>query len=164
MPGRPFDLRTRHRLCARPGPQRPACPVSRRIQFSGCAARRGTRRSTCAATRWACNPRRAATLVQEELEDWQQLAVEGHWNARRPWMSYHENLGTHLASLVGARSGEVVAMNSLTVNLHLMMVSFFSPDAKRHKIVIEKPRLPVRPLRGRVAAAVSRPGSRQFAD
>ena len=87
-------------------------------------------------------PRNAAVLVQEELEDWRRLAVEGHWKARRPWLPYHENLSTHLASLVGARPGEVVAMNSLTVNLHLMMVSFFTPGGNRHKIVIEKPAFP----------------------
>lgn len=87
-------------------------------------------------------PKRAASMVEEELEDWRRLAVEGHWKARRPWLPYHENLSANLASLVGARPGEVVAMNSLTVNLHLMMVSFFSPNAKRHKIVIEKPAFP----------------------
>ncbi|NNF52486.1 MAG: kynureninase [Gammaproteobacteria bacterium] len=87
-------------------------------------------------------PKRAAELVKEELEDWQRLAVEGHWKARRPWMPYHENLSADLAGLVGARAGEVVAMNSLTVNLHLMMVSFFRPQQGRHKILIEKPAFP----------------------
>jgi len=87
-------------------------------------------------------PKRAAELVAEELQDWQRLAVEGHWKARRPWMPYHENLGADLAGLVGARAGEVVAMNSLTVNLHLMMVSFFRPRPTRNKILIEKPAFP----------------------
>lgn len=87
-------------------------------------------------------PKRAGELVREELEDWQRLAVEGHWRARRPWMPYHENLSADLAGLVGARSGEVVAMNSLTVNLHLMMVSFFRPRPGRFKILIERPAFP----------------------
>ncbi len=87
-------------------------------------------------------PKRAAELVAEELHDWQHLAVEGHWKARRPWMPYHENLSADLAGLVGARAGEVVAMNSLTVNLHLMMVSFFRPRPNRYKILIERPAFP----------------------
>ncbi len=87
-------------------------------------------------------PRRAAQLVQEELQDWARLGVEGHWKARRPWMPYHENLSADLAGLVGARPGEVVAMNSLTVNLHLMMVSFYRPRKERCKILIEKPAFP----------------------
>ncbi len=87
-------------------------------------------------------PKRAAKLVEEELEDWRRLAVEGHWQARRPWMPYHENLAADLAGLVGARPGEVVAMNSLTVNLHLMMVSFFRPRPDRYKILIEQPAFP----------------------
>lgn len=87
-------------------------------------------------------PRSAAQLVQEELEDWQRLAVEGHWKARRPWMPYHENLAADLAGLVGGRPGEVVAMNSLTVNLHLMMVSFYRPRPQRFKILIERQAFP----------------------
>ncbi len=87
-------------------------------------------------------PLRATQLVNEELEDWRRLAVEGHFEARRPWMPYHEQLAGPLARLVGARPGEVVAMNSLTVNLHLMMVSFFRPSADRTRIVIERGAFP----------------------
>lgn len=87
-------------------------------------------------------PKRAAELVGEELEDWHRLAVEGHFSARRPWMPYHEIVTDPLARLVGARPDEVVAMNSLTVNLHLMMVSFFRPAGARRKIVIERGAFP----------------------
>lgn len=87
-------------------------------------------------------PRAAATLVNEELEDWARLAVEGHFHARRPWMPYHEQLAAPLARLVGAQPGEVVAMNTLTVNLHLMMVSFFRPQGARRRIVIERGAFP----------------------
>ncbi len=87
-------------------------------------------------------PKRAAELVQEELQDWHRYGVEGHWKARRPWLPYHENLSADLAGLVGARQGEVVAMNSLTVNLHLMMVSFYRPRDQRYKILIEQPAFP----------------------
>lgn len=87
-------------------------------------------------------PREAATLVHEELEDWARLAVEGHFHARRPWMPYHEQLAAPLARLVGAQPREVVAMNTLTVNLHLMMVSFFRPQGKRRRIVIERGAFP----------------------
>ncbi|MFN2300575.1 MAG: kynureninase [Gammaproteobacteria bacterium] len=87
-------------------------------------------------------PKRVATLVSEELEDWQRLAVEGHFQARRPWMPYHEFVREPLARLVGAQPDEVVAMNALTVNLHLMMVSFYRPSGTRTKIVIERGAFP----------------------
>lgn len=87
-------------------------------------------------------PKRAAHMVQEELEDWQQLAVAGHQGARRPWMPYHELLTEPLARLVGAQADEVVAMNSLTVNLHLMLISFFRPQGERSRIMIERGAFP----------------------
>lgn len=87
-------------------------------------------------------PRSARTLVAEEFEDWAGLGVEAHTQARRPWVSYHEQLTPYLARLVGARGHEVVAMNSLTTNLHLMMVSFYRPTAERHAILIEKSAFP----------------------
>jgi len=87
-------------------------------------------------------PHAARTLVAEEFEDWAQYAVEGHIRARRPWVSYHEHLTPLVARVVGAREDEVVVMNSLTVNLHLMMVSFYRPTAKRHAIVIERGAFP----------------------
>ncbi|MDZ4829605.1 MAG: kynureninase [Phycisphaerae bacterium] len=82
-------------------------------------------------------PRRARELVDRELDDWAALAVEGHHDAATPWLSYHEIFRDSGARLVGARPGEVVMMNSLTVNLHLMMVSFFRPQGRRTKILIE---------------------------
>lgn len=85
-------------------------------------------------------PLEARTLVQEELDDWARLAVLGHEHARRPWIPYHENLTPGLTHLTGAHPSEVIAMNSLTVNLHLMLASFFRPDGpggRRTKILIE---------------------------
>ncbi len=82
-------------------------------------------------------PRATGPLVAEMLEDWSRLGVEGHLHARAPWYSYHELFRDTGARLVGALPGEVVMMNSLTVNLHLMLVSFFRPHGRRTKILIE---------------------------
>jgi kynureninase len=82
-------------------------------------------------------PRSARKYIEAELEDWAKLGVEGHFRARSPWMPYHRLLTDQVARLVGAKSSEVVVMNSLTVNLHLMMVSFYRPSKSRHKIVVE---------------------------
>ena len=75
--------------------------------------------------------------IFNELEDWHQLGVEGHLHARKPWLPYHEFLKESTARLVGALPHEAVVMNSLTVNLHLMMVSFYQPDKNRFKIIFE---------------------------
>jgi kynureninase len=82
-------------------------------------------------------PRTTRKFVGEELEDWANLGVEGHMHARRPWLYYHKFSKKALAKIVGARPAEVVAMNQLTVNLHLMMVSFFQPTQARYKIITE---------------------------
>jgi kynureninase len=82
-------------------------------------------------------PKTVRAYVEQELEDWEMLGVEGHFHAKHPWMPYHELLTGQTARLVGAKPVEVVAMNTLTVNLHLMMVSFYRPTPQRHKIVIE---------------------------
>src|SRR4051794_33720488 len=82
-------------------------------------------------------PRSARRYIEQELEDWAALGVEGHFHGRHPWMPYHRLLTEQTALLVGAKPDEVVVMNSLTVNLHLMMVSFYRPTKQRHKIVIE---------------------------
>lgn len=82
-------------------------------------------------------PRNTEAALLQELKDWRELGVEGHFEAKNPWMPYHEFLTQHYAELVGAEPVEVVAMNSLTVNLHLMMVTFYRPTEKRHKILIE---------------------------
>ncbi|MBT8085380.1 MAG: kynureninase [Woeseia sp.] len=86
--------------------------------------------------------RLAGQFVREELEDWAELGVEGHFRARRPWLPYHRQATEGLAYLTGALPQEVVAMNTLTVNLHLLMASFYRPDAKRHRILIESTAFP----------------------
>ena len=87
-------------------------------------------------------PKAVAQYVEQELEDWRRRGVLGHHIATRPWIEYHEHAAAPLAALVGAREAEVVAMNSLTVNLHLMMVSFFRPGAGRKRILMEKSAFP----------------------
>jgi kynureninase len=82
-------------------------------------------------------PKSAGSFLDQELHDWAQLGVEGHFQAKNPWMPYHRLLTQQTATLVGAKPIEVVVMNSLTVNLHLMMTSFYRPTSKRHKILIE---------------------------
>jgi kynureninase len=82
-------------------------------------------------------PRRAQEYIEQELHDWAKLGVEAHFHGRNPWMPYHRLLTDNMAGVVGANPEEVVVMNSLTANLHLMMVSFYRPTAQRHKIVIE---------------------------
>jgi kynureninase len=80
--------------------------------------------------------------VRREIEDWATLVVEGHWSARRPWGQYHEQLRGPMARVVGAHDDEVVVMNSLTVNLHLLLASFYRPTHARHRIVIEDAAFP----------------------
>ncbi len=82
-------------------------------------------------------PRAAREAVNAELDYWGELGVEGHFKGRLPWMDYHEFVRDHLSELVGAQPEEVVAMNTLGVNLHLMMVSFYRPTPDRHAILIE---------------------------
>ena len=87
-------------------------------------------------------PKKVAQYLQEELEDWQKLGVEGHTQARRPWLSYHEQFTNSVARIVGAKPQEVVVMNGLTVNLHLLMLSFYKPTKTRYKIIIESAAFP----------------------
>ena len=82
-------------------------------------------------------PRSARERVVEELDDWGSLAVTGHHAARRPWIDYAERAAGGLARLAGAPAADVVAMNSLTVNLHLLMASFYRPSAARSRVLIE---------------------------
>jgi kynureninase len=82
-------------------------------------------------------PKATAEFINQELEDWNKLGVEGHMHARKPWFPYHEFLRESTTRLVGALPHEVVVMNSLTTNLHLLMVSFYRPDKKRFKIIFE---------------------------
>ncbi len=87
-------------------------------------------------------PKSVRPIVEQELEDWGRLAVDGHFHGKTPWFSYHQIFRESGARLVGALPGEVVMMNSLTVNLHLMMVTFYRPTPERHKIVIENSAFP----------------------
>lgn len=87
-------------------------------------------------------PKNAETYISQELEDWKNLGVEGHFHAKRPWMPYHEFFSQSLSKLVGAKPEEVVAMGTLTNNLHLLMVSFYRPSGKRNKILCEAKAFP----------------------
>ena len=87
-------------------------------------------------------PRTVRTILDEELRAWAELGVEGHVEGERPWKPYHAFLREPLARLVGAQPEETVAMNSLTVNLHLLMLSFYRPTPARHAIVIEDSAFP----------------------
>ena len=80
--------------------------------------------------------------IEQELEDWANLGVEGHTNGKNPWLHYHEFLTQGMASVVGAKPVEVIVMNTLTANLHFMMVSFYKPTKKRFKILIEADAFP----------------------
>ena len=82
-------------------------------------------------------PREARDVVLEEMDAWGRLPVDGHFEKDAPWYSYHEVLRAPMAGIVGAKPQEVVAMNGLTVNLHLLMVSFYRPTPRRYKILIE---------------------------
>ena len=82
-------------------------------------------------------PKSTEMALLQELSDWRTFGVEGHFEAQNPWMPYHEFLTKHYAQILGTKASEVVAMNTLTVNLHLMMVSFYRPTKERFKIVIE---------------------------
>ncbi|WP_282121722.1 kynureninase [Algibacter mikhailovii] len=87
-------------------------------------------------------PKSTKSYINEELEDWANLGVEGHTQGKTPWLSYHELLTDKMAQIVGAKSQEVIVMNTLTANLHFMMVSFYKPSKTRFKIVIESDAFP----------------------
>lgn len=87
-------------------------------------------------------PKAVRSLIEQELDDWANLGVGGHFKHQSPWYSYHELFRETGARLVGARPGEVVMMNSLTVNLHLLLTTFYRPTADRCQILIEEPTFP----------------------
>ena len=87
-------------------------------------------------------PKTAKQIVEQELEDWANLGIDAHLKAKTPWYSYHETLREPAARLVGAQPIEVISMNSLTVNLHLMMATFYRPTKARFKILMEDPAFP----------------------
>src|SRR6187551_1733280 len=82
-------------------------------------------------------PKSANNYIQQILSDWASLGVESFFHAKEPWMDYHEKLARPLSKIVGAMPNEVVAMNQLTINLHLMLVSFYNSNSKRYKILTE---------------------------
>ncbi len=87
-------------------------------------------------------PKSTAAYIQQELKDWQTLGVEGHFHAKNPWMPYHEFLTPAMAKIVGAKPEETIVMNTLTANLHFLMVSFYRPTPSRYKILIESDAFP----------------------
>jgi kynureninase len=87
-------------------------------------------------------PKNTRDFIDQELKDWQNLGVEGHFYAKNPWLPYHEFLSESYSRIIGAKTSEVVAMNTLSVNLHLMFVSFYQPNKERFKIVIENDAFP----------------------
>ena len=87
-------------------------------------------------------PKATSQYVQQELDDWATMGVEGHFQAKNPWMPYHEIFPKQLSKIVGCKQNEVVVMNSLTVNLHLLMVSFYKPTKQRYKIICEAKAFP----------------------
>lgn len=87
-------------------------------------------------------PKTTQDAVVNELEDWANFGVEGHFHARQPWFSYHEMFPQYLAPVVGALPEEIVVMNQLTVNLHLLMTSFYRPTKERYKIICEAKAFP----------------------
>src|SRR6266571_6539838 len=87
-------------------------------------------------------PKTARQIVEQELDDWAKLGVDAHLEAKTPWYSYHETLREPTARLIGAKPVEVICMNSLTVNLHLMMATFYRPTKSRNKILMEEPAFP----------------------
>ena len=82
-------------------------------------------------------PRAAEDYIRQELEDWRTLAIDGYWQARTPWMTYPQTMRQTLGQLVGALEEEVTVMNALTVNLHLLLLTFYRPTGKRYKILVE---------------------------
>ncbi|MGR3789472.1 kynureninase [Flavobacterium sp. TN-1] len=87
-------------------------------------------------------PKRAKKYVDEIMNDWASLAVEGHFYAKKPWWDYQERFAEPLSKIVGAKPNEITVMNTLTVNLHLLMVSFYQPTQKRYKIICEEKAFP----------------------
>ena len=87
-------------------------------------------------------PKIARTYVDEVMTDWEELGVEGHFESKKPWWDYHERFGTQLSKVVGSLPEEITVMNTLTVNLHLLMVSFYRPTKTRYKIICEEKAFP----------------------
>ena len=82
-------------------------------------------------------PKKVSAAIQQELQDWQQIAIGGYLHAKNPWLYYQHNFSKPLSKIVGCKENEVTVMNTLTVNLHLMMLSFYRPTKERYKIMME---------------------------
>ncbi|MEL6302133.1 MAG: kynureninase [Pseudomonadota bacterium] len=102
----------------------------------------GDRKCYLAGNSLGLQPNTVEQAVQDILGDWKALGVEGHFNGSPPWLSYHENATSGLARLLGCKASEVVAMNTLTVNLNLLLLSFYRPTAQRFRILIEADAFP----------------------
>ena len=100
-------------------------------------------------------PKAAEAALRTELNDWAEHGVEGHFRAQHPWVSYHERFAQGLSHLVGAKANEVVAMNALTVNLHLLLVSFYRPSGSAPKS-LRGQGFPFRPIRPRQPSPLPR--------
>jgi kynureninase len=87
-------------------------------------------------------PKSTRKIVEQELDDWAERGVDAHLEAATPWYTYHENLREPMARIIGAKPTEVICMNSLTVNIHLMMATFYRPTQSRFKILMEDPAFP----------------------
>ena len=120
-----------------------ADPLARyRDEFLIPASADGTEQAYFCGNSLGLQPRATRQAVIDELDDWERLGVEAHFHGKHPWMPYHEFVREDLAAVVGAQPREVVAMNSLTANLHFMMVSFYRPTAERPAILVEKHAFP----------------------
>ena len=113
-----------------------------RDQFNLPEDRDGRRNIYLCGNSLGLEPKRAVQLVTDVLSTWARLGVAGHFTGTRQWFDYHRHTTTGLARLTGAMAAEVVAMNTLTVNLHLMMASFFQPAGRKNKIVVESTAFP----------------------
>ena len=118
-------------------------PLARfRAEFNFPGERDGLKPVYLCGNSLGLQPKRAAALVREELDRWADLAVDGHFHSDRPWVTYHKHSTEGFCALVGAKPREVIAMNTLTVNLHLLMASFYKPTTRRYRIVIESKAFP----------------------
>ena len=87
-------------------------------------------------------PKTVSKYIQQELDDWATMGVEGHFHAKNPWMPYHEIFPKQLSRIVGCKENEVVVMNQLTINLHLLLVTFYRPTKEKFRIICEAKAFP----------------------
>jgi len=116
-------------------------PPARRDQFH-IPTRHGREVIYLCGNSLGLQPRATRGYVEDELDDWRDLAVDAHFEGKTPWYSYHETLRGPMSRIVGAHPDEIVMMNSLTVNLHLMMMTFYRPQGRRTKVLMESPAFP----------------------